>query len=61
MHTAGNQIVSRSLRSTLNQSGSLDLQEAFFSQELSGKNSNLTAQDQVSLDIRSSQIQETVF
>ena len=61
MHTAGNQVISCAFRGALDQSRSLDLKEALFCQKCSCESCHAAAGNQIVLDIRPSQIQETVF
>ena len=61
MHTAGHQIIPGSFRRTLHQCGRLDLQESFPCHKLAGQGGDLRAHHEISLQIRSSQIQIPVF
>ena len=61
MHTAGYQIIPGPLRRTLNQGGSLNLKESLRCQKSSGQGRHPAPNHKIFLDIRSSQIQETVF
>ena len=61
MDSGGHQIISRAFRSALAQHGRLDLQESFVREEFSGKHCHFALQHDISLKIRPSQIQITVF
>ena len=61
MHTARYQIVSGSLGGALNQDGGLDLQESLVCQEFPNLGCHLAPQHQVALQVRTAQIQVTVF
>ena len=61
MHAAGHQIIPGSLRRTLNQGRCLNLKESLRCQKCPGKGSHLASNHKIFLDIRSSQIQETVL
>ena len=61
MNTAWHQIISRAFRCGFCQHRSFNLQEPFVCQELAGQHRHFGTQDQVSLKIRTPQIQRTVF
>ena len=61
MNSGRNQVISGAFRCTLSKDRSLHLQETFFCKEFSGESGNLAFHHKISLDIRSSQIQITVF
>ena len=61
MNTARYQVISGAFRCRFRQHRGFDLKEAFFGHELTGEHCHFASHNQVSLDIRATQIQITVF